>query len=87
MLVRTATGAAGGQFAVNDNGRYGADAVLLHFGGHLGLVHVVDDHLVRGTGNALDGLDGFPARRSTGTEDFNFLPLSPRPVPPIRVGF
>jgi hypothetical protein len=62
MLIGSASGAAFGEFAVNDNGRNTSDAILLRFGNHFGLLHIVDHNLMRRPGEALNYLDCFLAR-------------------------
>ena len=49
MLIRVAATAAPGEFTVNYDGWHASDAVMLRFGSHFGLVHVVDDYLMRRT--------------------------------------
>src|SRR6516225_9715704 len=73
VLVRAATRTAAGEFAVNHNGRHAADAVLLRLGSNFGLLHVVEDYLVRTTRQPLDELDCLLASRTAGTEDFDLL--------------
>src|SRR5260370_42537643 len=73
MLIRATTRAASCEFAVNDDSRNAADAVMLCFGGDLGLVHVVDHDLVRRAGNTFDEFDRFFACGTSCAENFDFL--------------
>jgi hypothetical protein len=46
MFIRATAGATSCEFAVNDDSRDAANAVILRFGGYLRLMHVVDYDLV-----------------------------------------
>ena len=72
MFIRAAPCAAPCNLAIDHDGGHAADTVLFRLGRHFGLVHIVDDYLMRGTGYPLDHLDCFLARGATGTEDFDF---------------
>src|SRR5260370_7218193 len=73
MFIRAPARAAPSEFAVDDNGRNTSDAVLLRFGSHIGLLHILDHNLMRRPSKTLNYLDCFLARRTTRTEDFAFL--------------
>src|SRR6266852_9327221 len=73
MIIRAPARAAPSEFAVDDNGRNTSDAVLLRFGSHIGLLHILDHNLMRRPSKTLNYLDCFLARRTTCTEDFDFL--------------
>ncbi len=47
VLFRATPSTARGKFAVNHNGGYAANAVVLGLGGRLGLLHIVDCDFVR----------------------------------------
>ena len=53
MFIRAATGTAPRELAVNDDGGHAAHAVLLRFRSYLGLAHITNDYLMRGTGYPL----------------------------------
>src|SRR2546427_2208315 len=73
MLIRASTRTAACEFAVNHDGWHAANTVLLRLGSNFGLLHVVDDYLVRRTGYPLDELNCLLASGTAGAEDFNFL--------------
>src|SRR5260370_32191014 len=73
MLIRATARAATCQFTVNYDRGHAADAVMLRFGCHFGLVHVVDRYLMRRPSKALNYLDCFLARSTTSAQYFNFL--------------
>ena len=54
MLIRAAACAAPGEFTVNYNCWHASDAIMLRLGSYFGLVHVVDDYLMRRTSYPLD---------------------------------
>ena len=74
MFVRAAARAAPRELAVNEDGGHAANSMLLCLGSYIGLVHVVNDYLVRGTSYALDELNCLLARRTASAKDFDFLP-------------
>jgi hypothetical protein len=47
VFVRSAACSTTGKFAVNHDGRHAADTVPLGLGSNFGLLHIVDDYLVR----------------------------------------
>ncbi len=62
MLIRATARAAPCQCTVNYDCGHTADAVMLRFGCDFGLVHVMDNYLMRSTGYSLDEFDCFLAR-------------------------
>jgi len=62
MLIRATARATPGEFAINHDGGNASDAVMLRFGSHFGLLHIVDHYLMRRSSKALNYLDCFLAR-------------------------
>jgi hypothetical protein len=73
MLVRATARTAARQFAINHNGWHASDAVPLCLRRNLGLMHVVDNYLMRRASYPLHQVDGVFACRAPSTKDFDFL--------------
>ncbi len=73
LLIRAPARTATCEFAVNHDGRNAANAITLGLGCYFGLLHVMDQHLMRRTSKALYYLYCFLAGRATGAEYFDFL--------------
>ena len=71
MLIRAAARAASGQFAVYNDRRKAADAMLFCPARDSFLVHVMNMDFMVGTCDLPNPFDGFLASRATGAENLN----------------